>query len=258
MKNICKVILKTLLYIALYFIFNFIVGIIVGIYAVTTKSIDVNNIPLDITLFWGSLVSIIGFLLIFKNNLVPKFKKFNDKKDIKGVLLVSVCTGLIVFGIVNFIPFIIKGPIDGYETLEQLSVPTFKMIISVSLLAPIVEEIMCRGLIFDNARKNTNVIAALIIQAVVFSAIHGNIVQSIYAFFLAIIFALVYMKTETLLAPVIMHIVHNAVNVLAAALIPEALAQNYIVLLIIGVVPIPLLIMILKSMLKPKKIEETI
>lgn len=258
MKNIGKVILKSLLYVALYFIFNLITGILLGLYGLITRNIGINNIPMDITLFWGSLVCIIGFLLIFRNKLVSKFRKFNNKKDITGTLLTGVCTGLIVFGIVNFIPFIIKSPINGYETLEQLSVPTFKMIISVTLLAPIVEEILCRGLIFDYARKNINIIAAIIIQALVFSVIHGNIIQSIYAFFLAIVFALVYMKTETLLAPIILHIFHNAVNIFAAALIPESLAQNPIALFIIGIVPIPLLIMILKSMTKQKKIKETI
>lgn len=81
--------------------------------------------------------------------------------------------------------------------------------ISVVILMPMFEEILFRGLIFNELRKNVNIVVAIILQALIFAVFHGNILQGIYTFILGIILSLLYMWTKSLWANILCHIVYN-------------------------------------------------
>lgn len=79
----------------------------------------------------------------------------------------------------------------------------------IGILVPILEEIIYRGLIFDQLRKNIPLVPALIIQALIFGAAHLNIVQGSYAFLLALLMGIALVRSRSILLPVAIHIGMN-------------------------------------------------
>lgn len=82
-------------------------------------------------------------------------------------------------------------------------------IIVVSLLAPIVEELIFRGLVFKRIYAYSSKWPAIIISSLFFGAYHMNVVQGIYAFIVGFMFSLIYDKYKTIMAPVFAHMLIN-------------------------------------------------
>jgi len=77
------------------------------------------------------------------------------------------------------------------------------------------EELVFRGLMYKRLREYSGFTGAMLYTAFVFSFMHINIVQVIYAFGMAVVFAFVYEKYGSVKAPVIAHISVNVTAVLA-------------------------------------------
>jgi len=82
-------------------------------------------------------------------------------------------------------------------------------ILAVGIAAPLIEEIIFRGLIFNQLKKNTTISVALVIQALLFGIAHLNVVQGSYAFVLGIILGLVALWSDSLLLPIAVHVGMN-------------------------------------------------
>lgn len=82
-------------------------------------------------------------------------------------------------------------------------------LIVIGFIAPVCEELIFRGLIYNRAKHYFGVTTALFSSALIFACYHGNMVQSIYAFVIGLIMAYIYEKFGTLSAPVIFHICCN-------------------------------------------------
>lgn len=80
------------------------------------------------------------------------------------------------------------------------------------LVAPAAEEILFRGLVYPSIKQMGFPRLALWGTSVVFAATHVNVMALIPLTFVALMFTLLYEKTNNLLAPVLAHSVFNAVN----------------------------------------------
>ena len=80
------------------------------------------------------------------------------------------------------------------------------------VLAPLVEEILFRALLYPTIKELGYPRAAIFGTALLFAAIHGSLMTMLPLFFLALAWTLLYEKTNTLLAPIVAHSVFNAVN----------------------------------------------
>jgi len=102
------------------------------------------------------------------------------------------------------------------ETMEALYSTGFAMqILCLGILVPVCEELVFRGLMYKRMRENAGFVWAMIYTAIVFSFVHVNIVQAIYAFAMAAVFAFVYEKYGSVKAPIIAHISANVAAILA-------------------------------------------
>ncbi len=111
--------------------------------------------------------------------------------------------------------------------------PLLLTLLSVSVFAPIFEEWLCRGMVlrgllyYKRTRKDGSVtqgikpVWAIVISAVFFAAIHGNLWQGFAAFLLGCLFGYVYWKTGSLKLTMLMHCVNNTFSVLITKLFPE-------------------------------------
>jgi len=104
---------------------------------------------------------------------------------------------------------------DSYEgTVEMLYQPSFAVqIICLGILMPVCEELVFRGLMYRRMRKQTGFMMAALYSSIVFAITHGNLVQCVYGFAMGMMFAYVYEKYGSVLAPVTAHITANLLAV---------------------------------------------
>ncbi len=87
-------------------------------------------------------------------------------------------------------------------------------VVSMALLAPIVEEMMFRGAIQGYLmRRCSNAWTGIIVTALIFGAIHMNPQQVVYATLLGLIFGWIYYRTRSLLPVIVGHVLNNSVAV---------------------------------------------
>lgn len=112
----------------------------------------------------------------------------------------------------------ISGPVFGdwyqlfSEQMEAISDNTFMVFLLVSFFAPIIEEIIFRGIIqkgmINNGIKPRN---AILVSALIFGIVHFNPWQFIGAFLLGIVLGVVYFKTKSLLMSIFLHFFNNTI-----------------------------------------------
>ncbi len=86
-------------------------------------------------------------------------------------------------------------------------------VISSIILAPIIEELFFRGVLFNRLKIRTGVIAAMIISSAIFAIGHefGGITS---AFLFGICMCIIYLKTDNILMTMSIHFLNNLVAVL--------------------------------------------
>ena len=80
------------------------------------------------------------------------------------------------------------------------------------VIAPCVEELVFRGLIYPTLKQNGFPRLALWGTSLLFAAIHSNLMILLPLTFLAVVLTLLYESTDNLLAPILTHSLFNFVN----------------------------------------------
>jgi membrane protease YdiL (CAAX protease family) len=81
------------------------------------------------------------------------------------------------------------------------------------VLAPVVEEILFRGMLLPALAKRFGAAAAVVVIAVVFAAIHAHVPSLVPLFVLSTSLSLAYIGTGSLAASIIMHAIFNSITV---------------------------------------------
>jgi len=95
----------------------------------------------------------------------------------------------------------------------------FIVFLTTVCMAPVLEELLFRGLIYKRLRTICKPFVAAIISSLAFGITHGNLVQFVYAFFAGMLLSYVYEKYKNIWAPIIFHICANALSMLGTDLI---------------------------------------
>jgi hypothetical protein len=106
----------------------------------------------------------------------------------------------------DVLTLILQGPL----TTAQL-VLIFALVCGV---VPVAEEIFFRGFLYGTLRR-WGVPLAAALSALLFAAVHSQIVHFLPIFLLGVIMALLYERTRSLVAPIMVHAVNNVVATLA-------------------------------------------
>ncbi len=124
---------------------------------------------------------------------------------------------LINFVISLFISFLPTNLIESHEaaTSFALNGNPFLLVLASGILAPLAEELVFRYGMQKNLIK-INPIFGIVFQAFLFGLLHGNLVQSSYAFLLGLIFGTIDYKKGNILYSIILHIAINTSSVLVA------------------------------------------
>ena len=110
-------------------------------------------------------------------------------------------------------------------------------VISSVILAPILEELFFRGVLFNRLKIRTGIIAAMVISSALFAIGHefGGITS---AFVFGICMCIIYMKTDNILMTMSIHFLNNLVAVILEAVNADAFLFQMPVAPITGIVSV--------------------
>ncbi|WP_315114535.1 CPBP family intramembrane glutamic endopeptidase [Clostridium intestinale] len=155
--------------------------------------------------------------IIFRIFTLPNTEEVRKKAvKTKKMILFSI---LILFGyrifyvgtlehIMNILPMpqFIE---DIFNMLQIDDIQAWGFLLSSIFIAPIVEEVVCRGIIFNGLRKRYSDLWAILISSFLFGFIHLNLQQGINAFIIGVLFSWVYVKTNSLYLCMALHAFNN-------------------------------------------------
>lgn len=95
-------------------------------------------------------------------------------------------------------------------------------VITISLLAPLLEEVLFRGAIQGYMMRRYTPWTGIICAALTFGIFHMNPAQSVYATLIGIIFGWIYYRTGNLLSVIVGHVLNNSMATLSLQLFPES------------------------------------
>ena len=98
------------------------------------------------------------------------------------------------------------------EASSSIAAGTVWGVISVAIVAPVVEEFIFRGLVMTRLSQTMPGWLAALLSAAVFGLCHGELVWFCYAFVLGAIFGLIDLQTGSILPSVLCHVTFNAIG----------------------------------------------
>lgn len=219
-----------------FFLINYLVSLGFITYAVISENIALNSSGaleklLDFSDRYIFEIEACSYVITFCFAYFIKYRKFEKKRfddrflnglEFKDVLLAIIC-GVGIYLITDIVIVILNGIFNLESVLTEhnqvvssvLTDNIIKDIILLGLLAPITEEFLFRGLIFNRIRLFTEEKTAIIISALIFAFMHiGTFIQIGYAFALGYALAYSYTKFENIKIPIVIHMSFNLTNCL--------------------------------------------
>ena len=202
-------------------VYIFLVYIVASICGADLENITENTVYV----IFATLVSPIAFVLTFviinkvsRTNYITALgvkRKFSIKYLLVTIFLSLVC----VFGMSNFVSLFdaVLAKI-GFNGSYALPIPMDNFgylvlnLILLAVLPAICEELVFRGIIFNGLKQYGNM-KAVFLSATLFMLVHSSVEQTVYPFFVGIVLALLMLRTNNIIYPILLHFLNNAIVV---------------------------------------------
>lgn len=212
-----------------------------------------------------TLISGVVVLLLFWLVFLIRKKKFIKEvcirpipvKGILPVVVMAACFNLITSVVISFIPWP-ETWMESYMANSSVIDNSIVAWIATVVMAPVLEEIVFRGLMYTRMKKGMPVMAAAVITSLVFGTLHGTIIWAIYTFIFSMILIWVFERFQSLTACILLHMAYN-LSGMGFSLIPEDASVVVWVLFAVSVVLVVLMYkLIVKVTEDIPKLEEMI
>ena len=256
MEKGLKALGKATAYFVVYFLVQIIVSSVYSIVLSTKLTMDMmaSGEELDMALLETQLMdAIMGeammmtlisgavVLLVFGLVFLIRKKKFFKEVcihpiPIKGILPIAIlaaCFNLITSVVISYIPWP-ESWMNSYMTNSSVIDNSLAAWITTVLMAPILEEVVFRGLMYTRLKKGMPVVAAAIITSLVFGTVHGTVIWAIYTFIFSLVLIWIYERFQSLTACIVLHMAYN-LSGMALGLIPEDAGVLVLILLVVSI-----------------------
>lgn len=235
-KAIGKAALYLLSFLGIQMVVSFVSGIILSVRLMLENGVDAVNEAQYIESFTAKLTEYTTFITLISNILalaiIWLFFKIRKKKlsgeiqlnkcPVKSVLaagLFGIGFGVVLGALISIIPFSESMQNSFTDSYSALSAGNAVIsIISVAILAPIVEEVFFRGLIYTRLKSGMNKITAAVISSLLFGVMHGEIIWMLIGFMSGLALVWIFEKTRSLLGCITVHIANNTLSQLEAGI----------------------------------------
>ena len=173
-------------------------------------------LPLALSIFFGFLVTYPTLMILSKDYFflifIPQFTTSS------GWLVLSLLSGCLLAFTVNYLSIQMPPPETMQTSIQTIlhgnTLSVILVYISVIVLAPLFEEYLFRGLIFDGYQHRFGNLIAISISSVVFMLFHlleyyQYWIASFAILCLAIVLAIIRYKSRSILNPVLCHAAYN-------------------------------------------------
>ena len=169
-------------------------------------------------------------------------KQFHTTFIFMLILAASIQLG--TDGLIAILTFYFKDFFSDYNKMMEAytTEPSFLFLFTVIILGPVSEELLFRGLILrqmklavEKSAKQKRLLLANVLQAALFALYHGNLIQGIYAFIFGMLLGDLYIKTDSLIMPICLHILING----SLFIIPDGFYSNTMLAILITPACVP-------------------
>lgn len=128
--------------------------------------------------------------------------------------VIAACISIALNNIISMTPLVTLSA--GYQEANANFYGSTLVLelISSAIMTPILEELVFRGIIFGRLKTMIPKIPAIIVSALIFAAVHFNVVQFIYAFLLGLVLAILMEEAGHVYPAVVGHMAANTIAVL--------------------------------------------
>lgn len=84
-------------------------------------------------------------------------------------------------------------------------------IVALVVMAPVLEELICRGVVLGSLRERYGVVTAWLVSSLFFGVLHVQPVLVVNAFVVGLILGFIYIATDSLWSVIILHALNNAI-----------------------------------------------
>ncbi|MFR4352531.1 MAG: lysostaphin resistance A-like protein [Roseburia sp.] len=178
---------------------------------------------------WLILISGVVTLLIYWLGFLIRKKKFLAEVQIsringRGILwipLFGMAFNIVISLLMSVIPFP-QSWVEAYAAKSSLVVEGSVLLnwFSTVLVAPVVEEIVFRGLVYTRLRRGMPKFVAAVIASLLFGVMHGSILWAIYTFAYSLILIWLFERFGSLTANILCHMAFNLAGMVLSVL-PE-------------------------------------
>ncbi|WP_459503889.1 CPBP family intramembrane glutamic endopeptidase [Bacillus sp. C1] len=122
----------------------------------------------------------------------------------------------------------IKPGSENTAQLMDIARTTPWFLIVISIIGPILEEIVFRKILFGTLYKKFNFFIAAIISSLVFAAIHFDFTHLLVYTAMGLVFAFLYVKTKRIIVPIMAHVAMNTLVAITQVIISNDQIQEMI------------------------------
>lgn len=186
-----------------------------------------NNLACELTIVLPPFL-----LLVFSKEKITEFLGFHKMKA--GTVLAVIPFTLFSMPVVTLINLISQFWVKNeaaamMESFQVTEIPFVALWLSVGVAAPFFEELACRGIFYRGYCRSGSAFWAMLLSALLFSLIHMNLNQAMYAFAVGVLGVLLVEATGSLWASVLYHgLINSSQTVLmyiALKLNPQAYSE---------------------------------
>ncbi|MFI3281077.1 MAG: type II CAAX endopeptidase family protein [Rikenellaceae bacterium] len=123
-----------------------------------------------------------------------------DPTVILGGLIMLISLSIVIEPLISLLP---PSP--------SLVARGWPLLVAVVFGAPLLEEILCRGVIFESIRAKRGVVVAWLLSSLFFGLMHIDPAMVVNAFFMGLVLCYIYIRSGSLIAPMILHALNNAI-----------------------------------------------
>lgn len=95
------------------------------------------------------------------------------------------------------------------KLIEELSAYPIILFLFLVVLAPVLEELLFRGIILDGYLKNYSPLMSILVSSLLFALFHGNIVQGIGALIMGVLVGILYWQIKSIVFCISLHFLNN-------------------------------------------------
>ncbi len=230
--------LKTLGWLALYTFIFFISSVLAGVFigylyslldfvGANPNSLDIffaENLGLMIIMS-GILIIAFGSLTLVARGIHPlKYLQFKriSLQDAAATTLIGIGFAIFISSLLTVIKIDSILPDTITEQMMEAIAANFPMILlAVGVVVPFYEEFLFRGLIFKEIQKSSRLWVAVVLQGLLFGIFHLNWFQFIYTFPAGVIIGMVFLRYQSIWAPILIHLGWNSTSTFLSAILPE-------------------------------------